>query len=219
MPSFLTHMSVLAFGDVPKPNAKRAASGEIVPIASGGGLPSKLGRRGQMKGALYSTALPDWSWTKWTRWCYPRKDGDAREHCASVESSVQQGHYTKLLVRYPSSESKAEKKDRDNIRQCAKLLVETQRNVRGEDGGVGKMVGAGDHFSYNGLVEVRPTLTLTLTLTPTLTQTQTRAQPFKAEQLLERKRKRGGDEDVASALGKAARGFEIFAGRIEVVSE
>ena len=42
---------------------------------------------------MYSTALPDWDWTKWTRWLYPRKDGDAREHGASVESSVQPSHY------------------------------------------------------------------------------------------------------------------------------
>ena len=155
MPSFLTRLAKRDFDDVPKPNAKRAASGEIVPIASGSSQPNKRGRRGQIRGALYSTALPDWDWTKWSKWLYPRKDGDAREYGASVESSVQQGYYTKLLVGYPSGAAKAEKQHRAHIRQASKLLVETNRNVRGSDGGSGKMAGGGDHFAYSGLVEVR----------------------------------------------------------------
>jgi len=155
MPSFLTRLAKRDFDDVPKPNAKRAASGEIVPIASGSSQPNKQGRRGQIRGALYSTALPDWDWTKWNKWLYPRKDGDAREHGASVESSVQQGYYTKLLVGYPSGAAKAEKQHRAHIRRASKLLVETNRNVRGSDGGSGKMAGGGDHFAYSGLVEVR----------------------------------------------------------------
>ena len=154
MPSFLTHFPVVAFDERPKPNAKRAASGAIVPIASGGSQPSKRGRRGQIKNALYSTALADWDWTKWDRWYYPRKDGDARELSASVESSAQKGHNTKLLVVHPPL-SEAEKKHRAQVRRASKLLVETNRNVRGSDGGSGKMAGGGDHFAYSGLVEVR----------------------------------------------------------------
>ena len=149
-------LCVLAPDDIPQPNAKRAASGKIVAIASGGGVPCKRGRRGQTKNALYSTALSGFDWGRWTKWQYPRKVGDARERCASVESSALRGHYTKLLVLYPDAMNNVpEKKNRAKMRKCARLLVETHRSVRHSDGSVGKMVGAGEHMSYNGLVEAR----------------------------------------------------------------
>ena len=147
-------LCVLAPDDIPQPNAKRTASGKIVSIASGGGVPCKRGRRGQTKNALYSTAMSGFDWGRWTKWQYPRKDGDARELSASVESSAQKGHNTKLLVVHPPL-SKAEKQHRAEVRRASKLLVETNRNVRGSDGGSGKMAGGGDHFAYSGLVEVR----------------------------------------------------------------
>ena len=206
-------LCVLAPDDIPQPNAKRAASGKIVAIASGGGVPCKRGRRGQTKNALYSTALSGFDWGRWTKWQYPRKVGDARERCASVESSALRGHYTKLLVLYPDAMNNVpEKKNRAKMRKCARLLVETHRSVRHSDGSVGKMVGAGEHMSYNGLVEARapsPPPPLTPHSSP---RPLTHSQPFKAEKLLPRKRKRGGEDDVASALALAASGFEVFAG-------
>ena len=124
-------LCVLAPDDIPQPNAKRTASGKIVAIASGGGVPCKRGRRGQTKNALYSTAMSGFDWGRWTKWQYPRKDGDARERCASVESSVLRGHYTKLLVLYPDAVNNVpEKKNRAKMRKCARLLVETQQQRR-----------------------------------------------------------------------------------------
>ena len=207
---------LLAPDDVPQPNAKRTVSGNIVPIASGGGVPCTRGRRGQLKNALYSTAMPGFDWGKWTKWLRPRKDGDARERCASAESSALPGHYTKLLALYPDVGDVGEKKHRGSVRKGARLLVNTHRGVRYADGSVGKMVGAGEHASYNGLVEARRLLS-NLTPHPSpLTPTLTHSQPFKNETLLPRKRKRGGQDDVASALALAARGFEVFAGFVSI---
>ena len=104
-----------------------------------------------------------------------------------------------------------EKKNRAKMRKCARLLVETHRSVRHSDGSVGKMVGAGEHMSYNGLVEASTITPHPSPLTPHLAPL-THSQPFKAEKLLPRKRKRGGEDDVASALALAANGFEVFAG-------
>ena len=160
-----TTFSVLAADAVPQPNAKQTVSGSIVPIASGGAVPSKRGRRGQMKNALYSTAVSGFDWGKWTTWQHPRKDGDARERSARVESSKSPGHYTKLLVLFPDVKDVGEKKHRANVRKCTQLLVNTHRSVRHADGSVGKMVGAGEHASYNGLVEARLSLS-NLTLSP-----------------------------------------------------
>ena len=159
-------LCLLAPDDVPQPNAKRTASGNIVPIASGGGVPCTRGRRGQLKNALYSTAMPGFDWGKWTKWLRPRKDGDARERCASVESSALPGHYTKLLLLYPDVDNEGEKKHRGSVRKGSRLLVNTHRGVRYADGSVGKMVGAGEHASYNGLVEAMRSLLKPQSLSP-----------------------------------------------------
>lgn len=109
-----------------------------------------------MKNALFSTVVDGFEWKKWATWLRPRKDGEAREYSAMVESSVIPDNHTKLLVLYPSAETSAsEKKNRKSIRKCTELLIKTHRSVRHDDGSVGKMVGAGEHQAYTGLVEVR----------------------------------------------------------------
>lgn len=66
---------------------------------------------------------------------------------------------------------------------------QVNRRVRDQDKYVGKMVGFGQHFSYDGVVE-----------------------PFKPVKLGERERKRGTLDDQASVMHHALKAFERFEG-------
>ena len=149
-------LPVRAAAEVPQPNVKRTAGGEFATLLSGlSASCGRIGRRLQRIGCLFHLGMPGWDWDQWRTWRRPRRRGDHRAYHASVESSLQPGHYTDVVVLYPELDDKQDKKDRAHIRHAAKLLCNTHRSVRHEDGSVGKMVGAGDHLSYNGLVEVR----------------------------------------------------------------
>ena len=149
-------LPVRAAAEVPQPNVKRTAGGGFATLLSGFSAScGRIGRRLQRIGCLFHLGMPGWDWDQWRTWRRPRRRGDHRAYHASVESSLQPGHYTDVVVLYPELDDKQDKKDRAHIRHAAKLLCNTHRSVRHEDGSVGKMVGAGDHLSYNGLVEVR----------------------------------------------------------------
>ena len=149
-------LPVRAAAEVPQPNVKRTAGGGFATLLSGFSAPcGRIGRRLQRIGCLFHLGMPGWDWDQWRTWRRPRQRGEHRAYHASVESSLQPGHYTDVVVLYPELDDKKDKKDRAHIRHAAKLLCNTHRSVRHEDGSVGKMVGAGDHLSYYGLVEVR----------------------------------------------------------------
>ena len=149
-------LPVRAAAEVPQPNVKRTAGGGFATLLSGFSAPcGRIGRRLQRIGCLFHLGMPGWDWDQWRTWRRPRRRGEHRAYHASVESSLQPGYYTDVVVLYPELDDKKDQKDRAHIRRAAKLLCNTHRSVRHEDGSVGKMVGAGDHLSYNGLVEVR----------------------------------------------------------------
>lgn len=86
-----------------------------------------------------------------------------------------------------------------------------RRRVGRQDGGSWRTPSV--HRSCRGeMWQPHPLLPTTPHSTPNPTQ------PFKAEKQLPRKRKRGGEDDVASALNLAARGFEVFTGVSPVVA-
>ena len=220
------HLSVRAAAEVPQPNVRRTAGGFATLPSGGSAVGSRLGRRLQRIGFLFHLGMPGWDWDQWRTWRRPRQRGEHRAYHASVESSLRPGYYTDVVVLYPELDDKKDIKSRKQIRRAAKLLCETHRSVRHEDGSVGKMVGAGDHLSYFGLVEVR-----WCSIPPPLPPPPTGGhapppphphphphptQPFKNEQLLLRKRKRGGADDAASALELAAGGFGVFTGACQL---
>ena len=98
----------------------------------------------------------------------------------------------KYITKINHCRNKDEKRERLAIRQAAELLTQTHRSVRHSDGGVGKMVGAGLHLSYHGVIE-----------------------PFKAEVRSKKKRKRGGIRDAASAMALCSRSFNLFRGTLQ----
>lgn len=71
-------------------------------------------------------------------------------------------------------------------------VSQVNRRVRDRDNYLGKMVGLGHHFSYDGVVE-----------------------PFKPERLGDRERKRGRPDDQSSVVHNARKAFQRFEGELD----
>jgi hypothetical protein len=150
----LGKLLLLAAAVTPTANATVAADGTTLrPRVATAAVPSRKKRR-QIVGTIFSEAVPGFDPTSapWTTIRAPRNQHRTAKHRrgssfdVEIESSLHPGTFCKVHVEYGCKKTKA-------VRTASINLVETNRAVRADDGGLGWMVGAGHHLSYAGLIE------------------------------------------------------------------